>query len=291
MVLITRAMPLTGKVDASLLPQGTSFLFVGDVHGQWQATTRLLSALSRIADRAAPRVLVTLGDIVHKGPQSRRCLRAALGDEFAERAGADTHIRLLGNHEILLARALIALEQGREGRPWIAAWAKAGGLALLSSWSKDRPGTLEDRLARWRDGFPVVRLAGLGAWLPSWTCGNLHAVHAGVDPESDNSAMGAMDAYVEARPRLRKHSTHWATIRAPFLDHAEGFGGRLVVHGHTPHRALFTHPPKTGHEVGRILDRTASHGRLCLDGGSGYNIGVAGALVENGTFRIAFAPC
>jgi serine/threonine protein phosphatase 1 len=290
MVIRTRPSTLRGAVDGSKLPQDAVFL-IGDIHGQWDALDRLLAAMAREDTGAAARTLVTLGDTVHKGPRSRKVLKEALSGGLAQRLNADTYVPLMGNHEILLARALMALEQGPEGKPWLAAWARSGGDTLLSSWTKDRPGPWRDRLMRWRDGFPTPELMGLATWQKAWIHEGLSAVHAGFTPGVDWQAMGAMEAYLEAQPRLRKHTTHWATVRAPFLDWVGGFKGSLVVHGHTPPKAFFGGKPRNEAAVARGLDRSFELGRLCLDGGAGFGIGVAGALVFQGTVRLFFAPC
>lgn len=290
MVIVTRPSTLGGAVNASQLPKGATFL-IGDVHGQWDALDRLLAAMGRADTGQSHRTLVTLGDVVHKGPRSRKVLKETLIGGLTVRARADTFVPLLGNHEILFARALIALEQGEEGKAWLSAWARGGGESLLTSWTKDKPGTWRDRLMRWRDGFPSPELAGLATWHKAWIQGGLSAVHAGFTPGVDWRSMGPMEAYLEARPRLRKHTTHWATVRAPFLDWVGGFKGDLVVHGHTPPKAFFGGKPKNEAAVMRALNRTRDLGRLCLDGGAGFGIGVAGALVHEGTVRLYFAPC
>lgn len=291
MVIHTRPLPILGDlVNVKNLPKEAIFI-VGDVHGQWDALTRLLRKMGATPTAGSARILVTLGDLVHKGPQSGQVLRAALGDEMRQKVGADRHVRILGNHEILLARALIALEQGSDGRAWIAGWAKSGGATLLTAWDKDQPGPWSERLARWRDSFTPGQLAGIGKWDRYWERGSLMAVHAGIAPDVDWSQMAPMDAYPEIEPRLRKHPHHWATVRAPFLDHSGGFDGKLVVHGHTPPRSFFSQVPKTHRALTQALDMTASKARLCLDGGAGYGVGVAGAVIHNGTMKLFFSSC
>lgn len=289
MVISTRPLPLGGLVTPHTLPQDAVFV-IGDIHGQWTALHALLAHMGKIRTGTATRLLVTLGDCLHKGPKSRRVLGALLGDGAAELAQADLHIGLLGNHEILFARALMALDAQDGDHSWIAAWMRNGGESLLASWKKDRPGTPENRLRRWRDSFkpPLSRLA---LWAKAWEHEGMAAVHAGFAPGVDWRTMGAADAYTLVRGRATKHPHHWATVRAPFLDWQGGFGGRLVAHGHTPPRGLFRRKPRSGSDLIHAFDASASKGRICLDGGAGFGIGVAGALIYDGTVRFFFTPC
>lgn len=288
MIVTTRPLPLTGMVDPNTLPPEAVFI-IGDVHGQWQALDALTRAMGNVRTASKTRVLLTLGDTIHKGPQSRRVLTGMLDGTVADRVRVDTHVALMGNHEILFARALIALEQGPEGLPWITSWARNGGKDLLESWKKDRPGKTSERLARWRDGFkpPLSRLA---SWGKAWEHEGLTGVHAGFAPGVDWRALDPMHAYGLDRQRLVKHPHHWATVRAPFLDWNEGFGGRLVAHGHTPPRGLFRRTPAQAKDLIRAFDASTHKGRICLDGGAGFGIGVAGALVDDGTVRFFFSP-
>lgn len=289
MTIITRPLALGGAVHANTLPPEAIFV-IGDVHGQWRALDMLLATMARTKTGSKTRLLLTLGDTIHKGPQSRRVLTAMLNGDVADKMDADTHVPLMGNHEILFARALVALEQGNDGTPWLNAWARSGGKELLESWKKDQPGKTKERLTRWRDGFKAP-LAKIASWGSAWEHEGMTGVHAGFAPGADWRAMGAMDAYALHNSRLTKNPHHWATVRAPFLDWTQGFGGRLVAHGHTPPRGLFRRTPRQASDLIHAFDASAHKGRICLDGGAGFGIGVAGAIIEDGTVRFLFAPC
>ena len=79
--------------------------------------------------------------------------------------------------------------------------------------------------------------------------------------------------------RWRRGRRHWAWITAGFLDWDGGFGGRIVVHGHTPPAKQ---KPFTGLEDPHVLHQD----RLNLDGGSAVTGIVAGAQIETGRYRI-----
>ena len=72
---------------------------------------------------------------------------------------------------------------------------------------------------------------------------------------------------------------HWAWITGGFLDWHGGFGGTVVVHGHTPPAKQ---RPFTGLEDPHVL----AEGRLNLDGGSAVTGVVAAAQLETGRYRV-----
>ena len=290
MVIKTAPQDLRGRTSPHLLPDNQATFFIGDIHGQWNALTSLLDVMGRAQTGSHKRVLVTTGDTIHKGPHSRRVLKSLLNGTVADRLNAHEHHALLGNHEILFARALIALEQTGPEREWIKAWGASNGQSLLRSWKKDRPGNIADRLSRWRDAFPSD-LTKLAQWQKSYHMSGLIAVHAGVIPHMDWTTLGAMHAYSLARGRAVKNPLHWATVRAPFLDWTDGFDGKLIVHGHTPPNNLFANTPQRPAALLQNFDHSAKKGRLCLDGGAGFGIGIAGAIIQNGTAQFFFAPC
>ena len=72
----------------------------------------------------------------------------------------------------------------------------------------------------------------------------------------------------------------WAWINHGFLDWKGGFGGTLVVHGHTP--------PDKHRAISGMADPHLFEGdRLGLDGGSARTGIVTGAEIQNGRYRIS----
>jgi serine/threonine protein phosphatase 1 len=63
-----------------------------------------------------------------------------------------------------------------------------------------------------------------------------------------------------------------------FLDWRGGFGGTLVVHGHTP-------PPRHRELTGQDDPHLFQHDRLGLDGGSTRTGIVTAARIEDGRYR------
>ena len=82
-----------------------------------------------------------------------------------------------------------------------------------------------------------------------------------------------------AAPFTEFGGNHWAWINEPFLKWRGGFGGVIVVHGHTPperHRKISGYPDP----------HVFQHDRLSLDGGSAKTGIVAAAQFEDGRYRL-----
>ncbi len=78
---------------------------IGDIHGAYDAFVRILQAADLIDDRerwvAGPALLVQTGDVLDRGPESRRALDLLRRlEDQAEDAGGQV-LALLGNHEIM----------------------------------------------------------------------------------------------------------------------------------------------------------------------------------------------
>ncbi len=93
------------------------FLAIGDIHGSLTALDALLAAVSLQPDD----VLITLGDYVDRGPDSRGVL-----DRLIELNSTRQLVALRGNHDELMLQA----RAGQERRMW---WT-CGGKATLASY-------------------------------------------------------------------------------------------------------------------------------------------------------------
>jgi len=172
---------------------------VGDIHGRLDL---LLQALRRIKDHAAgrPSQIVTLGDYVDRGPDSRGVV-----EHLIEAQQAGGVICLKGNHEQMMVEAV------RERGAALSRWLDNGGLPALSSYGAAHPGDVDlvpQKHIDWMASLPVLARDGRRVY-----------VHAGVAP---------------GRPleRQREHTCLW--IREAFLQAAAGDLPGHVVHGHTP---------------------------------------------------------
>jgi serine/threonine protein phosphatase 1 len=91
---------------------------IGDVHGCDVALETLLDVIDPEPDD----LIITLGDLVDRGPATARCLDLVL--ELRERCH---HIGILGNHEEMMLSVVV------DGQP-PSRWLQFGGIATLDSY-------------------------------------------------------------------------------------------------------------------------------------------------------------
>ena len=97
-------------------------------------------------------------------------------------------------------------------------------------------------------------------------------MHGGLDGHGDPERF-------LARPWTAGVNARWAWITRGFLDWKGGFGGTLVVHGHTP--------PDKHKQISGMDDPHLFEGdRLGLDGGSARTGIVTAAEIQDGRYRI-----
>ena len=255
-------------------------LVVGDVHGRAGALERMLGHLAALPAGGGGRDLVFLGDLIDRGPGSLRAVRLAWGS----RDLADRVLPLPGNHELMLMDVLAELEATGEAGPDAGMWLVNGGEAVLRE--VDPEGRLPPAAAlrAVAEALPEGFLSAVRHGPTHHEAGGFLLVHAGLHPRIDRAAF-------LARPRERAgDDDHWAWIREPFLDWTGGWGPdghAVVVHGHTP--ATFE-PIATAGEADALLDRVATHGRLCLDAGAAAIDQVAAAEIAGTHYRLHVAP-
>ena len=204
-------------------------LVMGDLHGCYDALRTLCDAVGL----TPAETLITLGDYVNKGPDSRRVI-----DWLLELDGWLTLLPLRGNHDLLMHNA-------RHDQAAYHRWQRAGGEATLRSYagSSCRVGTLADVPAsHWQ--FLDNRLVA------SFATDTHFFVHAGVDPALP----------LEDQPPAMLYE-------CTFSDPKPHCSGKIMVCGHTAQKSGV--PLVTGHAI--CLDTWCSgRGWLsCLDLGSG----------------------
>jgi serine/threonine protein phosphatase 1 len=211
--------PRRGEPEAprrrASVPDGVLLYAVGDIHGQANLLESLLARIHADSKSGTHqrRVLLFIGDYVDRGPASRAVVeRVAAGFP-----GFET-VALKGNHEQMLLDFL------SDPKVWDV-YRRLGGAETLLSYGVDRnliaaPGVSP---AKVRDAFlgmlPQSHQDFLRSLALAYDCGDYHFVHAGVRPGVSLDLQSEMD-------RL------W--IRDQFLNAGDVFGGRVIVHGHTP---------------------------------------------------------
>lgn len=103
----------------------TRHLAIGDIHG-------CITALETLIDFVAPDsddTIITLGDYVDRGPNSRAVL-----DLIIDLGTHHTLVPLRGNHEIMMLDA-------REKDSWMRPWLRYGGDATLQSYAAKKGAT------------------------------------------------------------------------------------------------------------------------------------------------------
>ena len=165
---------------------------IPDIHGRYDL---LCDGLAEIAVRAAGKtsVIVTIGDYVDKGPDSREVidrLLSGVGEGFSL-------VALKGNHDAMMVDAL-------RDPAKMAAWIAKGGDAALASYGGD-PTAVPQTHIDWLDGLRLMHIDAHRLY-----------VHAGVDPEIP------LDRQSEETLLWKRYPTGYAA----------GFGNLHVVHGH-----------------------------------------------------------
>jgi serine/threonine protein phosphatase 1 len=251
--------------------KGMTVFAVGDVHGCAAELRALLTAIADLAraSRGARR-LIYLGDMINRGPDSIGVLE--LWAEKSEARGVDRIDRVMGNHEIMMMLAVIGGPHAHKAEAmWLSK--RMGGQKFLDQMVARAGGPaahIDQSLLQSALGRRIVlRLHGMRSHV---SLGNTLFVHGGLDPhaEPDEFLTRPWTVFTEAR---------WAWINHGFLDWKNGFGGTLVVHGHTP--------PDKHREISGMDDPHLCEGdRLGLDGGSARTGIVTAAEIRDGRYRI-----
>lgn len=166
---------------------------IGDIHGCSTALARLLEAIDPMQDDT----IVTLGDYINRGPDSKGVLDLLIDLENRCRL-----VPILGNHEEMLLGA-------RQGRSDFKFFLSCGGITTLDSYGST--GRLEQ--------IPREHWAFLERCRDYFMTGTHFFVHANYKPER---LLTAQD----------NHTLRWLSLRVyvPGPHHS----GRIAIVGHTP---------------------------------------------------------
>ena len=201
---------------------------IGDIHGEIEKLETLLEALPRSADDT----LIFLGDYIDRGPDSAAVVRRVLAEYDAAPVGKV--VLLWGNHEDMAA-SHFGFPAPSQFHYDSHDWFRNGGIATVRSYGMKHTDLFTEPCPE-----PMERLFGLLQTfyrLPQCTSPELENcvwVHAGLLPHQ--------------QPETAPGSTLlW--VRDEFLN-APDPSGRIVIHGHSPHREVRIHLGKVGIDTG-----------------------------------------
>jgi serine/threonine protein phosphatase 1 len=188
----------------------TTYYAIGDVHGEAEKLDLLLHSIREDAlNRKVAHKLVLLGDLIDRGPDSRRVV-----DRAMHLARTEDAVVLRGNHEEMLLNAFDSHSMSA-----YITWSLNGGDGALASYQRAN-GEHSD----WRESIDREHIKWLRSLPVQFRDGRLVFVHAGIDPWRF--------------PQCTDEVKIWTRSRS-FFD-SEGWPERqelsdiLVVHGHTP---------------------------------------------------------
>ena len=164
---------------------------IPDIHGRYDLLADALAQISAHS-RGEAGVLVTIGDYVDKGPESKQVVDRLLGG-----VEAWNFVALKGNHDAMMVEAL-------RDPAKMAAWIEKGGDAALASYGGDPAAVPQSHIA-WLDQLRLMHVDAHRLY-----------VHAGVDPEIPLDRQSEETLLWKRYPR----------------GYAGGFANLHVVHGH-----------------------------------------------------------
>lgn len=236
------------------LPEEQIFV-IGDVHGRGGALEIALNEMARVPRAAPVRRLVSLGDLIDRGPANLYAIGAVMAGR--ETALVDRVDLLPGNHEHMLLDVI-------EDPSWANFYAGVGGLALIDELDPDGLAKTNQEVSDLlRRGVPEAFLDRMRTAPSHLRIGDLVLVHAGLYPTRDE----AVQTTFLDQGRVASLPEHWAWIRAPFLDWTCGWDEDrrvTVLHGHTSAVGRPVHPDA----FFEAADLVGTHRRLCLDAGA-----------------------
>jgi serine/threonine protein phosphatase 1 len=165
---------------------------IPDLHGRCDLLDQGLAEITAHSEGVAG-VIVTIGDYVDKGPESKQVIDRLLSGV----ADGWRLIALKGNHDAMMVEAL--RDSSR-----MDSWLGKGGDTALASYGGDPVAVPQNHVA-WLDALQLMHVDKYRVY-----------VHAGVDPEV---------------PLDRQSETTLLWKRYP-QGFSDGFGDRHVVHGH-----------------------------------------------------------
>jgi len=222
---------------------------IGDIHGRYDLLVALETAIAADADQfSGPKLLITLGDYVDRGPDSARVISHLM----APAPAGFERICLTGNHETAMLDYV-------SGEITLTQWLAMGAEPTMLSYGLDYSHLVRQYpSARKLDEFirgslPAEHIAFLRDMPILLDTPNVLFVHAGINPHASIAEQSDQDL-VFIRNRFLKS-------RAPLP--------KLIVHGHT-----------------QVKTPEAQGKRLNLDTGAYHSGSLSAARFHNGTVHV-----
>lgn len=231
---------------AKSITTDSEVIVIADVHGAYPELTTLLKELKLISSNldwsGGKTHLVSLGDLVDRGKNSRKVIELMIKlDKQAEKVGGALH-QVLGNHEIMLMTGDFRYVSDKEFNVFSDLETKADRDQLLIQYKEVFSGKKTDLKNSFNSTFPkgfmgLVRAYSpkghLGRWLRSKgntvlkVNENLH-VHGGLSLDALKETLGSINKsgrdaladYDQAQEILSKHNIlSWSTQNFNGLEH------------------------------------------------------------------------
>lgn len=228
---------------------------IGDVHGCRAALREMHGRVREdLARHPHPAPLVVhVGDYVDRGPDSRGVLEDLIRWDLAP----VERVCLLGNHDELMLRFFADPWGVWSADHWVSG--SMGGAATLASYGVDPTGeNLRALHAEAVRAVPAAHLAFLAGLPRLHRVGRYAFVHAGIRP---------------GVPLDRQDPEDLVWIRDPFLRDRRDHGA-VIVHGHTPVRAVEVRPNRIDIDTGCVFGRHLTG--LVLEGPLAWTLEAAG---------------
>jgi serine/threonine protein phosphatase 1 len=206
----------------------TRLYVIGDIHGRLDLLERMIDLVNLDIGSYGPHsLIVTLGDYIDRGPDSRGVVDRLLNNPFAGQ-----FVRLKGNHEALFEKFVDDSSIGTD-------WWRLGGLETLKSFGITVGPRMTKRgfkkaAVQLRETLSQQQLEFFSSLQTSLAVGRYFLCHAGVRPGVALELQSEEDLL-------------W--IRDEFLDSQIDFG-KIVIHGHTPTREPQVHANRINIDTG-----------------------------------------
>ncbi len=260
-----------------LTPSPRPISIIGDVHGHLKKLVKLLQDAQLIdaehSWKAGTATLWFMGDFVDRGPDGIAVLDLVMRLQTEAAAAGGSVASLLGNHEMLL---LAAYRFGRRstglGSNFLTRWKQNGG-------NRKDIASLTLRHLDWMAHLPAMALVDdylfMHADAPFYIkCGHtVDEVNAAFNKLLSRSDALAWEEMLEdfARRGAFLHTITGEEFARRFLSI---FGGRQLVHGHTPISSVLRCPP------GKVDSPWIYAGGQCVNVDGGMFLGGSGFVYQ-----------